>query len=140
MPLIKQYQPFTGILNNSSLWIWSIKMSVMGSAFSSVGRCTYSPLLKLDITMDIFQHIFLRFRGNHLEKFHKIKSKFRKGSCILKYLKTNSSTDDFKDVSLKELIRIVIYYTTPAKSPVKIFLFLFHIAATIFQTLCVMTQ
>ena len=68
MPFIKQCQPFTGILNNSSLWIWSIKMSVIGSAFSSVGRRTFSSLLKLDITMDIFQHIFLRFWGNHLEK------------------------------------------------------------------------
>ena len=73
-------------------------------------------------------------------KFRKIKSKFRKGSCILKYLKINSSTDNFKEVSFKELIRIVIYYTTPANSPVSIFLFLFQIATTIFQTLCVMTQ
>ena len=68
MPFIKQYQPFTGILNNSSLWIWSIKLSAIGSAFSSVGRSTFSPLLKLEITMDILQHIFLRFRGNNLKK------------------------------------------------------------------------
>ena len=73
-------------------------------------------------------------------KFRKIKSKFLKGSYILKCLKINSSTDNFKEVSFKELIRIVIYYTTPANSPVKNFLFLFHIATTIFQTLCVMTQ
>ena len=73
-------------------------------------------------------------------KFRKIKSKFWKGSYILKCLKINSSTDNFKEVSFKELIRIVIYYTTPANSPVKKFLFLFHIATTIFQTLCVMTQ
>ena len=73
-------------------------------------------------------------------KFRKIKSKFWKGSYILKCLKINSSTDNFKEVSFKELIRIVIYYTTPANSPVKNFLFLFHIATTIFQTLCVMTQ
>ena len=68
MPFIKQCQPFTGILNNSSLWIWSIKMFVKGSTFSSFGMCTFSPLLKLDITMDIFQHVFLRFWGNYLEK------------------------------------------------------------------------
>ena len=73
-------------------------------------------------------------------KFRKIKSKLRKGSCILKYLKINSSTDNFKEVSFKQLIRIVIYYTTPANSPVGNFLFLFHIAATVFQTLRVMTQ
>ena len=73
-------------------------------------------------------------------KFRKIKSKFRKSSCILKYLKINSSTDNFKEVSFKERIRIVIYYTTPANSAVSNFLFLFHIATTVFQTLCNMTQ
>ena len=76
-------------------------------------------------------------------KFRKIKSKFSKGSYILKYLKINSSTDNFKEVSFKELIKIVLYYTTPANNannPVRIFLFLFHIATTVFQTLCVMTQ
>ena len=73
-------------------------------------------------------------------KFRKIKSKFSKGSYILKCLKINSSTDNFKEVSFKELIRIVIYYTTTANSAVRNFLFLFHIATTVFRTLCVMTQ
>ena len=73
-------------------------------------------------------------------KFRKIKSKLRKGCCILKYLKINSSTDNFKEVSFKELIRIVIYYTAPANSLAISFSFLFHIATTVFQTLSVMTQ
>ena len=73
-------------------------------------------------------------------KFRKIKSKLRKDCCILKYLKINSSTDNFKEVSFKELIRIVIYYTTPANSPARNFSFLFHIATTVFQTFSVMTQ
>ena len=37
-------------------------MSVVDSAFSSVGERAFSPLLKLVTTTDIFQHLFHRFQ------------------------------------------------------------------------------
>ena len=41
-------------------------MYVVESVFSSTGRRTFSSLLKLAITTDIFHHIFLRLWGKHL--------------------------------------------------------------------------
>ena len=88
-------------------------MSVVGSVLSSVGGPTLSWLLKLDITMDIFHHIVLKFRANIWKnnvKFLKIKSKIWKSSCI-SVLKKNCSTDNFEEVSLTYYDSYLLYYS-----------------------------